>query len=177
MNRPQGIIVLTGPESTGKSTLADYLSTQLRLPLLSDVSRAYVASLQQRTYTEQDVLEIARLIVAQEQEMLRHTPLFISDNCLINIMIWLRYYQWQVPDWLKAKAEMSAHKHYLLCATDLPWVPDEQRQNKHDRHQLMELFTSQLRQHQLTYSVVSGIGDMRIQMAMNAVKSWFPTRF
>ncbi len=174
MNRQHGIIVLTGPESTGKSTLANYLSTQLRVPLLSDVSRAYVASMQD-SYTESDVLEIARLIVEQEQQMLRTASFFVSDNCLVNIMIWLRYYRWEVPAWLQAEAELSAHKRYLLCATDLPWITDEQRQNEKDRHQLMEQFTTNLSVNRLTYKTISGSGEKRQQAAMDALSLWFPS--
>lgn len=62
-------IVLTGPESTGKTTLAEQLSSHYSLPWVEELARAYVESLN-RTYNQADVLEIAKLQITQEHKAL-----------------------------------------------------------------------------------------------------------
>ena len=52
-------IVLTGPECTGKSTLAARLAKELGAPLVEEMARIFAAAVQ-RELTEQDVEVIAR---------------------------------------------------------------------------------------------------------------------
>lgn len=169
MNLPF-LVTITGPESTGKSTLATQLSAQPGAWLVPDVSRAYVGALQ-RPYTAADVLHIAAEIIAAEDRAWRSgANLIISDNDLLNIKIWLRYYQWEVPAWLQQQIVQRHSALYLLCATDLPWVPDPQRQNEHDRLQLYAAFEQELQALSAPYRVVQGTGAGRLQMALAAIR-------
>ena len=58
-------ICLTGPESTGKATLAHQLAERFHAPLVPEVARAYLG--ERSSYGPDDLLEIARLQLAFEQ--------------------------------------------------------------------------------------------------------------
>ena len=51
-------IVVTGPESSGKSSLATRLAQQFNFPVVPEFSREYLNSLN-RAYTQHDLDEIA----------------------------------------------------------------------------------------------------------------------
>ncbi len=163
------LVTITGPESTGKSTLAEALGYRYSAPVVPDVSRAYVAVLQQ-PYTEKDVLKIAGQIIAEEDKTLSSgARIVISDNDLINIKIWLQYYEWQVPLWLQQQLVLRKGALYLLCNTDLPWVRDPQRHNEHDRHLLYAAFEKELKALQVNYKVINGLFEERLQNAVAAI--------
>jgi nicotinamide riboside kinase len=149
-------VSITGTESTGKTTLAEQLARQFAVPLVADVSRQYIAALN-RPYTEQDVLEIAKQIIEAEDNIpAGNMPFVISDNDLINIKIWLQYYNWEVPAWLQEQIIARKCELYLLCFTDTAWLPDAQRANPHDRDDLFGQFVKELNALQANYKVLKG---------------------
>jgi nicotinamide riboside kinase len=165
-------IAITGTESTGKTTLAEQLSTQLNVFLLPDVSREYIAALQ-RPYTKEDVLEIARQIIQQEEEAAAKTQkVFLSDNDLINIKIWLSYYNWKVPDWLQSRILLNQPSLYLLCFPDIPWVADEQRANPLDRDKLYSRFVAEIEAIKAPYQVLKGSELERLYKAKTLVEKF-----
>jgi nicotinamide riboside kinase len=165
-------IAITGTESTGKTTLADALSAQLSLPLVPDVSREYIGALN-RPYTEADVLEIGRQIIEREEaEYQKSGNLFLSDNDLINIKIWLKYYGWAVPDWLEARILNHPPTLYLLCYPDVPWVADEQRANPLDRDNLYSSFVLEIEAIKAPYGVLRGDEQERFLQAKALVEKF-----
>lgn len=149
-------ICITGTESTGKSTLAEKLSIYYRTVLVPDYSRYYIDQLNHK-YGKMDVQEVARGMMEQEDRMIKNVnQIFISDNDLINIKLWLQYYKWEVPSWLEEQIIKRKSDLYLLCDIDLPWVPDEQRTNPNDRQELFAQFKNELEKINANYVVVSG---------------------
>ena len=164
-NRPL-LITITGTESTGKSTLAEALAAHYKTTFVPDVSRVYLEQLN-RAYTEQDVLAIARQIIIQEDKSLAECKhLLFSDNDLINIKIWLHYYQWQIPNWLTEAITKRKSDLYLVCNIDLPWVADAQRKNEDDRQELLNQFTSELAKNNCNFKMIQGKINQRTQHAI-----------
>lgn len=173
-------IIVTGTESTGKTTLCEQLQKHYDCIYIPDVSRDYIAALN-RAYTYEDVLQIARDIIAVEDEAIskmNSSPLgrlggafIISDNDLINIKIWLQYYSWIIPQWLEDAIIQRQPDLFLICNIDLPWVEDEQRANPHDRDKLYQQFLEELNALQANYSIVSGNSTKRLQSAVNELDS------
>ncbi|HLP51349.1 MAG TPA: ATP-binding protein [Chitinophagales bacterium] len=149
-------VCITGTESTGKSTLAEKLSIYYKTVHVPDYSRYYIDQLSHK-YGKMDVLEIAHGIIEQEDRMIRHANrFFFTDNCLINIKIWLQYYNWEVPAWLEEQIAKRKYHLWLLCDIDLTWVPDEQRSNPNDRMQLFGKFKSELEKVGANFHIVRG---------------------
>ena len=60
------IVVVTGPESCGKTTLARQLADRWEAPLVNEAARDYLKN--KDSYQESDLLKIAKLQNAMEQE-------------------------------------------------------------------------------------------------------------
>jgi nicotinamide riboside kinase len=162
-------VIVTGTESTGKTTLCEQLQHHYDCIYIPDVSRDYIAALN-RAYTYEDVLQIARDIIAVEDEAIaKKQSLIISDNDLINTKIWLQYYSWAVPQWLEDAIITRQPDLVLLCNIDLPWVADEQRANPNDRDALFQQFIAELNKLGSKYQLISGDSTQRLQTAVNHI--------
>ena len=60
------IVVITGPESSGKTTLARQLAERWKAPLVKEVARDYLQG--KGSYQKSDLLKIAKLQYVTEQE-------------------------------------------------------------------------------------------------------------
>lgn len=162
-------VIVTGTESTGKTTLCEQLCLHYQCIYVPDVSRDYIAALN-RAYTYADVLQIAKdIIKTEDAALLQHAPFVLSDNDLINIKIWLQYYSWAVPEWLEDAIIHRKPDLFLLCDIDLPWVADEQRANPNDRDILFQQFTAELNKLGAEYQLISGTYTQRVQSAINHI--------
>jgi len=63
-HEPGLVICLTGPESTGKTTLAAALAAEFDLPLVEEAARGYLRG--RTAYDREDLLAIAELQLAAE---------------------------------------------------------------------------------------------------------------
>jgi len=141
-------IILTGPESSGKSTLAQQLATHYGAPCLSEYSRHFLAQLE-RPYVEEDLVEIARGQLAQEKAMMAKKPsLLFCDTSLLVMRVWGLYKYGRSDDKIRAMLEQSQPSLFLLCRPDLPWEPDPLREHAslEDRAALFQLYHQYLHQ-------------------------------
>lgn len=171
MNR----FVLTGPESTGKSLLADQLAGHYNGICVGEYAREHIASLH-RPYTESDVLEIARVQVAQFRENEHaESPVFF-DTWLIITKIWLEVVYATSYEWIDDALRKSSVDLYLLCYPDIPWEPDPLRENGGPmRARLYEKYKSTLEAFGLPYRIIRGSGEDRINNAIFAVEAYINT--
>src|SRR5690606_21267744 len=108
------IVATTGPEYSGKTTLAQALSVELAAPLVLEASRDYLTALYTQqpgtSYTEDDLLAIARLQLQREQEALAAGPRhLICDTDLLVILIWSEVRYGRCTPALLALFEQSLH--------------------------------------------------------------------
>jgi nicotinamide riboside kinase len=165
-------ITITGTESTGKTTVGKYLAGKFDTVLVPDVSRMYVEQLSSN-YNYNDVLRIARVIIEAEDEKVEEANgILLSDNCLVNIEIWLRYYKFEVPEWLKQQIENRKSDLYLLCDIDVPWQKDPLRNNAHDRADLLQQFEQKLISIHANFKLVQGEREMRLANATQLVSDF-----
>lgn len=166
-------IVLTGPESSGKSTLAQQLAAHYGAPCLSEYSRHFLAQLE-RPYVEADLVDIARGQLAQEEAMMAKKPrLFFCDTSLLVMRVWGLYKYGRSDDKIRAMLEQSQPSLFLLCRPDLPWEPDPLREHAsiEDRAALFQLYYQEVQAFQFPYVIISGAGDGRLDMAIEAVEA------
>jgi len=172
------IIVLTGPESCGKTTLASGLGEMLRAHVVPEISREYLNQRLGRDshfhYSEPDLLEIAGEQHRLEQLALGKNPeLLLCDTDLLVLIIWseVRFgtcHQWILDSFA---ANIVTHKrHYLLCHYDVPWEADPLRENPDDREELFALYQDKLDFYQLDYSIMCGNIEARLDQAMTVIE-------
>ena len=163
-------IVLIGPESTGKTTLARKLSTHFRSPMVDEYARTYIAQLE-RPYSQQDLLEIARGQIKREASFdhATHSYLF-CDTDLRVIKIWSQYKYNTVHPWILNQIDQRECLAYLLTDIDLPWEPDPQREHPQDRKRIFGLYLTELEFSGVPFTIISGEGNERLKIAVDFIE-------
>lgn len=170
-------IVVTGSESTGKTTLARELAGALHAPWVPEYSRDYAEG-QARQLTAHDVDPIARGQVAREDAVIAHGDadgLVILDTDLVSTTVYAEYYYGSCPPWIMEEARRRLGQLYLLCAPDIPWYADGIRDQPEARAELHARFEARLGALGALVLAVSGLGDRRLQHALAAVRGWRAT--
>lgn len=159
------VVVITGPESCGKSTLASQLSQEFGGQWIPEYARKFVESLN-RTYEYEDVEHIAK---HQYDEFIKlccnKNSLLFFDTYLIITKVWFTHVYKRYPLWLDRAIRHSKVDLFLLCTPDLVWISDSVRENGHIRDYLFEQYKKELEQYGFNYVVVSGEGEERILLA------------
>ena len=164
-------IVITGPESSGKTTLAQALSRHYATPWVPEYSRDYLNKLGHE-YQEEDLLKIAQEQVKREDAAAQKQPrLLICDTSLIVIKVWSEYVYGRCHPWILQQIALRPIDLHLLCSPDIPWEPDPLRENPSDRDDLFQRYQQAL-QNQPTV-VVRGDREERMAQARNAINPLF----
>lgn len=175
-SEPGLVVCLTGPESTGKSTLAQELATALAVPLVPEVARDYLqrrAVVGQPGYAPEDLLNIAKQQLAAEQAALAAgAGLIVCDTDLLVVQVWWRERFGEPDPWLRRAMSERTPRRYLLMAPDLPWQPDPLRESPSDRDRLFDVYLRALRGDEHPFAEVFGTGSARFERAMACVQDW-----
>lgn len=165
------IWVLTGPESSGKTTLAQALSEQLRWPVLPELARGYLAQRATDTaqgpyrYRPSDLIALVQAQQGQETQV-HNTDHHILDTDLLTLTIWWQEKYGPVPALFNEAWLSQSPRMYLLCRPDLPWEMDPLRENPNDRERLFGLYEQQLRRRDCPYAICEGEGASRTENAL-----------
>lgn len=164
-------LVTTGPESSGKTTLARQLAASLAAPLIEEASRDYLNWFYQRypgaAYSESDLLAIAQLQYQREQHALQQKPsAIVCDTDLLVIIIWSEVKYGRVDRWIVDTFLASLQQTprlYLLCDPEIPWQFDPLREHPAERGMLFERYSAKLRQYGCEHLHVRGDEAIRLQ--------------
>ena len=157
-------IIVTGPESSGKTTLCKALSTHFEIPFTEEYAREYLNNLE-GDYTQSHLLEIAK-----EQLLSEHNAQ-ILDTDLITIKIWSKYKYGNCDKWIieQIEKQKTEKRFYLLCKDDIPWEGDPQRENPNDRVDLFTSYKQELDNLGHNYFIVGG--ENRIENSISKISS------
>jgi NadR type nicotinamide-nucleotide adenylyltransferase len=163
-------IVLTGSESTGKTTLAEALAGHLGTVWVPEFSRAYAES-KGGVLTAADVEPIARGQAAAEQAALagRHGGFVMFDTDLVSTLVYARHYYGMAPSWIEAAIRRYPPALYLLCQIDLAWAADGVRDRPASRAALHTAFRDTLLEFGFNAAEIQGTGPARLASAIDAV--------
>jgi NadR type nicotinamide-nucleotide adenylyltransferase len=170
MHQPKRILIL-GPESTGKSTLAEDLATYFGEPWVPEFAREYLEKID-RPYQFEDLVEIGKGQVLLEDELARKAKKFLfCDTDLRVIHIWSEHRFGKTDPWVLAEIQRRKYELILLTDTDLPWEPDPLREypELEMRQYFFEKYLSLAEQSGFPYLIVSGDQKKRLKTAVEAV--------
>ncbi len=163
-------IVLAGPESSGKSTLAVHLATAFDVPLAPEYAREYLEAHGPR-YDYDLLLPMSRGHVASQRRHVPDTAAFgILDTDLLNYKIWSEVVFGRCHPEILAGIDAEDDHVYLLCYPDLPWIPDPLRENPSDRDRLFALHVREIERLGRAFVVIRGIGTARFECAERAFR-------
>jgi len=164
-------IAITGPESSGKTTLAKQLALHFNTVWVPEYARKYLNT-NGNNYNYNDLEKIARGQLLSEKKIMKSAKHFLfADTEMLVIKIWSQYKYGKCSQWILDTLKEHRYNLFLLCKNDLPWAYDSLRENPDitERNILFEMYKTELENYEFPYVVISGKGEKRINAAINAV--------
>lgn len=155
-------IAITGPESAGKTTLAQALAAGFGTVWVPEYAREYLDKLG-RPYVFEDLEAIARGQRELEEQYARraHRYLFCDTDLLV-IHIWSEYKYQQTSPFVLESLNSRPYDLYVLCSPDIPWEYDPLRENPGEREELYQLYKKELEARSMPFIEVSGSLEERV---------------
>jgi NadR type nicotinamide-nucleotide adenylyltransferase len=165
-------IAITGPESTGKSILAEQLARQYQTAWVPEFAREYLESIE-RPYEEKDILVIARgQLRGEEMKMEQARNYLFCDTELLVTKIWSEVKYQRCHPWILNNLKTNRYQLYLLCYIDLPWQYDPLREHPDQRQFLFDLYFDELKKRGFPFEVVRGTGTTRLKNAIDIISNF-----
>ncbi len=162
-------VIITGPESTGKSTLASNLAASFHTNWVPEYAREYLDRIK-RPYDKNDLLNIIEGQLLRERTMEEKTEnLLFYDTSLLVLKIWYKHKYGGLPSLLKKSLKNFSADLFLLPDIDLPWKFDPQREHPHQRKHFFDIYKRELENMGARYVIISGTGAARLSKAVEAV--------
>ena len=168
------VLVLAGPESSGKSWLAGHIQQRFGGELVGEYVRHFIDH-EQRDTCYADIPAIARGQLAWEDAARARAPhLLILDTHLLSNMLWSRTLFGDCPPWLTR--ELAARRydlHLLVSPQGVDWVSDGQRCQPQlgERQAFFDASRDWLDRHGQRYEVIEGSWSYRMERAFEAVEA------
>jgi HTH-type transcriptional regulator, transcriptional repressor of NAD biosynthesis genes len=163
-------ITLTGPESTGKTELAQRLARAFGIPWSQEYARAYVRE-HGPNLTAADVEPIARGQMEYLDEF-ASAPVVLQDTDLISTVVYARHHYGECPGWIVDEALRRRATFYLLFDTDVPWLDDPARDAGGDvREDLFDAFRAALDEFATRWLIVRGDWEERFERCRVVIES------
>ncbi len=160
---------ITGPESTGKSTLAQQLAVHFQGVYVPEYARAFLENRPQ-AYTAEDIEYIALQQMASVEAASQHAyRLLIADTELLVIKIWYEHAFGPCPAWIEQAIQEQTYHGYLLMDVDLPWTPDPQREHPDLRDYFFKKYQAELDRYGFPYTILSGNHLERLSRAQEKI--------
>jgi NadR type nicotinamide-nucleotide adenylyltransferase len=174
-------VVLIGPESTGKTRLAEDLARDYGVPWCPEYAREYVESGEgPLDYGAVDAIGRGQkagedAAVAQAERL--GLPLVVLDTDLVSTMVYSHHYYGDCPAWIESDARHRRGELYLLHHVDVEWVADgHQRAQPERRAELFTLFETTLESLKARTAAIRGGWDERRRRAIESVDRLFAER-
>ncbi|MBL7808798.1 MAG: AAA family ATPase [Saprospiraceae bacterium] len=164
-------IALIGPESCGKSYLAEKLAVHFQTVFVEEYGRTYCEKFGMDS-TDLDFAHVAGGQLYREDEMaLQANRVLFCDTELIVTQVWSEvYFQGKCQPWIFWANHERRYTHFLLCAPDIPWVNDGLREFEQERQRMFERLRQEMESRQLPYTVIAGSYSDRWDQAVKAVE-------
>ncbi|HEX5973440.1 MAG TPA: ATP-binding protein [Gemmatimonadaceae bacterium] len=168
-------VCVTGPESTGKTSLAQRLAEWAHTAWAPEASRVY-AERRAAPLTSADVGPIAREHIAladaaAERARAHGASMLVLDTDLLSTVVYARHYYGAAPRWVERAERERRADLYLLCEVDVPWIPDGIRDRPEHREAMLALFERALASRRATVARVRGGWEERWATARDAVRA------
>ena len=167
-------VVLFGPESTGKTTLASQLAEHYNTLWVPEYAREYLQKKwdrEQKTCEPEDLLPIAVGQIALENQFSRKAEqILICDTDLLETKVYSEaYYLGYCDPVLEKYALENQYDLYLLTGIDVPWVKDDLRDKPNEREHMFSFFRDTLIKFRRNFITLKGSEEERFTTAVNHI--------
>jgi NadR type nicotinamide-nucleotide adenylyltransferase len=166
-------IAITGPESTGKTMLAQQLAEHFQTVWVPEFARTYLDA-RGGAYAFEDILHIAQGQLREEERMLPMAVDFLfCDTCFLVCKVWSDVRFGRTDPWITEALTTRPYDLYIVPQPDFEWVADPLRAHPQpeDRWALLQRYRDELTRYGRTWTEVSGSPKERFDTAMAAVET------
>lgn len=159
-------VVFVGAESTGKSTLSEYLARAYGTVSVPEIGR-FIWEEKAGQLNADDYVEIAVRHRAAEDAALPRARrwLFVDTNALTTLLLGIEFRQVGDPapsELLRCADDCkSRYAHTFVCADDIPYEEQDARENEAWRGRIQQLVLQDLDARGIPYTVVRGSVEER----------------
>lgn len=167
-------IVLYGPESTGKTTLAKALAAHYSAEWVPEFARDFLQKKwdeDKEVCTLQDLKEIAYGQLEEENKAaLQTNDLLFCDTNILVTKVWseTHFSGYCAPE-IEALVNATHYDLYLLTDIDVPWKKDDLRDRPKDRGLMANYFKEQLINYKVPFISISGNPTERLMQAIRHI--------
>lgn len=154
-------IAITGPESSGKTSLAELLSEKLGLTFLPEYAREYLMD-RGGKYQQEDLVQIAFGQVKLWSEV-NSASGFVADTEMLVMKVWSDFKYGKTDQIILDLLDRQQFDHYFLCYPDIPWEEDPLREHPEQRMELFELYLKELEDRKLPFTILRGDISQRLE--------------
>lgn len=163
-------IVLYGPESTGKTTLAKQLAEHYDTVWVPEYAREYLQKKwdeEKEICTLDDLIPIAVGQMAAENRLAKKANrLLICDTDILMTKVYSEaYFNGYCDSLLETYALKNTYNLYFLTNIDIPWEADDLRDRPNEREVMLNLFQTALEKYQRSFVILEGPLEKRLKKA------------
>lgn len=164
-------VAIVGPESVGKTTLAEQLARDLSTTWVPEFGRAYTDGRDSRELSLGDFKAIAWGQAVWEDDAAAHANrVLICDTELHTTCTWSDLIVGARPSWLTDAARSRRYDLVLLLDDDIPWVNDGTRVLAAQRREHLHRIREELIAAGRRFVVVRGDGAQRRAAALRHIR-------
>lgn len=161
-------IAITGPESTGKTTLAKDLAKEFNTIWIPEFAREYLLQRNGKYHLED--IEI----IAKEQEKTwkkaQNSDLAFFDTEFTVFKIWSEIKFGKVSPYIIESLANQDFDHYFICdPKGVEWEEDPLREHPERREEFFHLYLRVMNSNKRSYTVLSGTWEERLEIATDKV--------
>lgn len=167
-------IVLFGPESTGKTTLAKQLARYYNSVWVPEYAREYLQDKwnnERKTCGPEDLMPIAEGQMRLENLLAQKTDsVLICDTDLLETKVYSEeYYSGSCDPILEKYAIQNTYDLYFLTYIDSPWVEDDLRDKPEEREEMFNAFKEALQKYKRPFVLLKGSKNERLEEAVKHI--------
>jgi len=168
-------VVFFGPESTGKTTLAETLAKQFNTGWSPEFMREYLQKKWDKHHevcTWDDLIPISEGQSKNEAfaENISEKIVFYDTN-LLQLKVYAEIYNnGNCPEAIRQQVLDKHYDFYFLLYIDTPWEADDLRDKPHEREMMFQRFKEELDKNKLPYKILKGTFPERIKTAGTTIE-------
>lgn len=167
------VITIIGPESTGKSTLAEDLANHFGTLWVPEFARYYLENSNQ-PYQQQDLLKIAQgQLLLFNSLKLKEDKILFCDTDIHVIKVWSLFKYGSVDNEILKLIDSMQCDAYILTDIDLPWENDPLRENPdlYERKFLLDWYEQIIILTKKPYLKISGSKKERLNNSISYINT------
>lgn len=160
-------IAFTGPESSGKSTLAKAIAAECKGVYVPEFARTYL----EEKGPEYDIDDLDFMAQGHADSIgIAANDLQLVDTDFLVFKIWSEYKYDAASPLIHRLISESWFDLHVLCAPDIPWESDDLRENPSDRDDLFLRYVNELEKYHKPYIIVEGVHDKRMKKVEQVIQ-------